>query len=214
MTTDEILALIDPVGQANILRHLRPFMMDTRVAIGDARKNARYKKDLERIDGAEAKAKAEAKAELHRRFLCKMAEDRVLLAELERQRLRKAAEDDLRKAAEELEREIKEAKRLEELAKRLEELAELERQRLRKAAEDNLRKTAVRVAKDARADEECIVCMDAQATHMLYPCHHARFCARCADTLKTSQEPRNRCPLCRCRLTDMGPRPPVSLRRA
>jgi hypothetical protein len=47
---------------------------------------------------------------------------------------------------------------------------------------------------------ECVVCLDAAATHIVVPCGHQALCRRCADRYFTplpSPSGRLRCPCCR-----------------
>ena len=61
------------------------------------------------------------------------------------------------------------------------------------------RQSAIR-ADRARATTECVVCMDAQRSVLLRPCHHVCLCRSCVHVAT-----RDGCPVCRCHVLDSIP---------
>jgi len=60
---------------------------------------------------------------------------------------------------------------------------------------------------DSEAGEEvaaagnCVICLNASATHVVVPCGHQAFCEECAKNFKSST--RQQCPCCRARITQI-----------
>ena len=54
---------------------------------------------------------------------------------------------------------------------------------------------------DSIKDGECIVCLNAEPSHVLIPCGHQCVCADCSEILMNELRPR--CPVCRA-LCDQG----------
>lgn len=51
---------------------------------------------------------------------------------------------------------------------------------------------------EATAIGNCVICLDASATHVIVPCGHQAFCAECAKKFKNSS-----CPCCRTTITQI-----------
>ena len=52
------------------------------------------------------------------------------------------------------------------------------------------------MAQESDADT-CVICLDAESTHLLYPCGHQCVCESCATTLVDQDAAAPLCPVCR-----------------